>query len=79
MIWIQAIAAAVVCCAILIDVADRKTRKASMCDTCKLLIRKNRRSMYDYRYECGCSRINCNCFDKQPEYCAYYEPREKGE
>ena len=79
MIWIQAIAAAVVCGAILIDVADRKTRKASMCDTCKQLRRKNRRNMSDYRYECGCSKIYNSYFDKPPEYCAYYEPREEGE
>lgn len=79
MIWIQAIVAAVVCGAILIDVADRKTNKASTCDTCKQLRRKNRRTMSYYRYECGCSRIDSNYFEKPPEYCAYYEPREEGE
>lgn len=79
MIWIQAIAAAVVCGAILIDVVDRKTNKSSMCDTCKQLRRKNRRTMNNYKYECGCLRIGYNYFNKPPEYCAYYEPREDGE
>jgi len=79
MIWIQAITAAVVCGAILLDVSRNKNKKKLMCDSCKYLARKNRRRFGEFRYVCDCSDVSRHFFDVPPEYCGYYKSRTEDE
>lgn len=70
MAWMQIMVVTIVCTAILIDVI-KGNEKQSQCDRCKRLKRKGGRS-FMWKYDCDM----IGNFDKPPEYCRGYEPRE---
>ena len=70
--WINAIAAAIVCGAILYDVVNNTERKKP-CDMCKNL--KYKGGIGAWKYRCA---INGK-FDVAPKYCCDFRPREDSE
>jgi len=56
----------------------RKARKVSLCDTCSRLVLKGKTTHYDYKYACiRNDPYDIYYFDKPPQYCKYYVPREE--
>ena len=76
MIWLQVLATAVFCGAVLTE-TFKSNKKKIPCDTCEHLRRKG--GGY-WKYECSMP-VNSYSheFDKPPEYCVNYESREDGE
>ena len=74
MILLQIMAATIVCAAILSD-ASKNREEQAMCSKCKYLTRKGGRGRWYYKYCCDKN----DGFDKPPQYCKYYQPREENE
>lgn len=73
MTWLYVVATLVFCFAILKEVIKCREEKAP-CARCRNLIRKGGRG-WNWRYDCA----RCDGFDRPPEYCSKFEPREDGE
>ena len=73
MIILQIIAIAVFCYAILRE-TRRSNEKKALCERCKYLTRKGG-SGWTWRYSCERYRG----FDRPPEYCGEFKPKEDGE
>lgn len=76
MVWLQILATVVVCGAIIADVAKNNHDKYKTdCNSCALLVRKNRWCLGEYKYRCR----ECGGFDKPPIFCADYRKRSEEE
>lgn len=78
MIWLQIIAAATVCGAIIVDVAKNNSRddqRQTDCDSCALLTQKHRKSINIYAYHCSAY----GGFDEAPLFCSHYKKRREEE
>lgn len=75
MIWLQVLATAVFCGAVLTE-TFKSNKKKIPCDTCKHLLKKGGGV---WKYYCGNPVLYSGEFDKPPEYCVNYESREDGE
>ncbi len=76
MIWLQIIAVATVCGAIIADVAKNNSQcdqRITDCESCALLQVKNRRSLEEFRYRCS----KHGGFDKAPLFCSDYKKRSE--
>lgn len=76
MIWLQILATAVVCGAIIADAAKSKHRDEQYktdCNSCALLERRTRRSWNEFEYHCE----KYYGFDKPPIFCADYRKRSE--
>lgn len=76
MIWLQVLATAVFCGAVIYETV-KNSKKVPPCETCKHLKRKGGGF---WKYVCD-KPVDyfLKEFDKPPEYCVNYESREDGE
>ena len=77
MIWMQAIATGVFCGAVIYETV-KNSKKAPPCETCEHLMEKGGGGLYKYYCDKPINTYSHE-FDKPPEYCGNYEPREDGE
>lgn len=76
MLWMQALATGVFCGAVIYE-AVKNSQKKPACETCKHLRQKGGGGLYKYYCDKPINTYRHE-FDKPPEYCGNYEPREDG-
>ncbi|MBR6253170.1 MAG: hypothetical protein IKR04_04980 [Clostridia bacterium] len=76
MVWLQIVATAIVCGAIIVDVAKNNHQDNNYktdCNFCALLERKNHGGLSEFKYICK----EHGGFDKPPIFCADYKKRNE--